>query len=405
MLTNKQIIEKLVNSQIRKSIKVVVNSDSTQNVITQTLNSAIAAIFNAHLENERDMILEREQYERVAGSVKRNGFKKFTIAGLFGRMSLRRPVVRSGTLKLPLATALKNAGTALRDLLAIRFWLRGVGTRGVAEEVNKALGTKLSHSTVSVITNTLEPLLREWETRPIPAGIKYLFLDAIYLPVRRGSVRKQALLVALGVTEKGERHILGFLLGDRESADSWKALIKDLLKRGLNRSALSLTVSDEHKGIESAVSNELGVPHQLCIVHLLRNVRLRVAAPHRKKFISDFRDIFWAETRDESSRALGALQGRWGSVYPKAVSLIIRRFEDHMQFQKEPKEFWTLLRSSNLIERFNLELRRRLNSAGAMQTELEVLKLIWAISTSQEERWSKRTWTARKNRRKEVALA
>jgi transposase-like protein len=406
MLTNSQIIEKIVNSQVRQRVKSAIQPEKLQNILMQEMNSAIAIAFNERLESERDIALERDQYQRVAGSVKRNGFKPFTIAGLFGRITLQRPVARSGTLVLPLAKALKSAGTTLRDVLAIRFWLRGASTRAVAEELNSVIGTKLSHSTVSTLTNTLEPVLREWETRPVPKGIKYLFLDAIYLPVRRpGFTSKQALLAALGVTGDGRRHILGFLLGDKESSDSWKALVKDLLARGLDRQLLSLVISDEHKGIESAVKDLLGVPHQLCVVHLLRNVRLRVAAPHRKAFIASFREIFWAEGRDEANRALGAMQGRWGAAYPNAVSLVVRRFEDHMLFQSEPEHFWTLLRSSNLIERFNLELRRRLNSAGTMHSELEVLKLTWAVSLPQEARWAKHLWKERNVREKELAFA
>lgn len=406
MLSNNQVIEKIVNSQVRNRVRAAVQQGTLQNILTQEINSTISAAFNAQLMSERDEALERPPYERVEGSVKRNGYKEFTVAGIWGSLRLRRPAVRKGTLFLPLARALKTAGTALRDVLAVRFWLRGAATRAVAEELNSAMGTKMSHSTVSQLTNALEPVLREWEKRPIPGGIKYLFLDALYLPVRRpGFTSKQALLVALGVTGEGKRHILGFLLGDRESTDSWKALIKDLLERGLDRQQINLAISDEHKGIESAVKDLLGVPHQLCVVHLLRNARLRVAAPHRKAFVASFRDIFWAEGRDESLRALGAMQGRWGVAYPKAVSMVTRRFEDHLQFMKEPKHLWTLLMSSNLIERFNLELRRRLNSAGTMHSELEVLKLVWAVSMPQEKRWEGKFWKARKVREMEVAMA
>jgi len=264
----------------------------------------------------------------------------------------------------------------------------------------------MSHSTVTKLTNALEPVLREWETRPVPQGIVYLLLDAIYLPVRRpGFTSKQALLVALGVTAEGKRHMLGFLLGDRESEDSWKALVKDLLNRGLDRNALKLAVSDEHSGIELAVRDLLAVPHQLCVVHLLRNTRLRVAAPHRRLFLDNFRAIFWAKTREEALTAIGAMQGRWSAAYPKAVLLVMRRVEDHLHFMKEPEHFWTLLRTSNLIERFNLELRRRLRSAGTMHSELEVLKLVWAVSQAQEERWAKHLWKGRKVQEKELALA
>lgn len=405
MLTTNEIIEKIAYSQLRKRVHTAVQPGTMNYIVSHEINCMIAEALNAKLAAERDSAIGRLPYERLEGSVKRNGFKLFKLPGLWGALTLRRPAVRKGRLDLPLARALKAAGTGLRDVLAMRFWLRGCSTRAVAQELNASMGTKLSYSTVTKLTNALEPALREWETRPIPQGIVYLLLDAIYLPVRRpGFTSKQALLVALGVTAEGKRHILGFLLGDKESEDSWKALVKDLLNRGLDRNALKLVVSDEHSGIELAVRDLLGVPHQLCLIHLQRNVRLRVPAPHREAFLQDFRNIFWAETREAALTAAGTMQGRWGAAYPKAVSLVTRRFEDHLRFMSEPQSFWTLLRSSNLIERFNLELRRRLNSAGTMHSELEVLKLIWSISQAQEERWAKNPWKGRKLQAKEVAL-
>ena len=406
MLTTNEIIEKIAYSQLRKRVHTAVQPGTMNYIVSHEINCLIAEALNERLAAERDSAIGRLPYERLEGSVKRNGFKMFKLPGLWGMLKLRRPAVRKGRLDLPLARALKSAGTGLRDVLAMRFWLRGCSTRAVAQELNATMGTKLSHSTVSKLTNALEPALREWETRAIPKGIAYLLLDAIYLPVRRpGFTSKQALLVALGVTPEGKRHMLGFLLGDKESEDSWKALVKDLLNRGLDRNALKLAISDEHSGIELAVRDLLSVPHQLCVIHLLRNARLRIPAPHRKAFLEDFKNIFWAETREAALTAVGTMQGRWGTAYPKAVSLVMRRYEDHLRFMNEPKIFWTLLRSSNLIERFNLELRRRFNSAGTMHSELEVLKLVWAVSLPQEERWAKHPWKGIKVQEKELALA
>src|SRR4029077_14923610 len=183
-----------------------------------------------------------------------------------------------------------------------------------AEELRGAIGARMSASTVSTVTNALEPVIRAWESSPIPAGIRYLFLDALYLPVRRpGFTKDQALLIAIGVDGESRRHVLGFMLGDRESKDSWSALISDLLGRGLDREALRLVVSDEHKGIESAVTEKLGIAHQLCIVHLMRNVRARVAARDWSGFIDDMHAVFWTASREQALLALGNLRGRWAA--------------------------------------------------------------------------------------------
>jgi len=404
VLTVSQMIEKHANQQLRNRIREIVQPGSLQAIMSQEVNSILAEALNTQLAAERDQALGRASYERKPGP-SRNGYKAVKCPGLFGPLALRRPVIRKGYLRSPLLAALKDAGKNLRNLLAERFWLRGASTRATAAEINAALGTRLSHSTISSITNALEPTLREWESRPIPAGICYLFLDALYLPVRRpGFTSEQALLAALGLDETGRRYILGFMLGDRESRDAWEAFLSSLLARGLSREALRLVVSDEHKGIEAAVASCLARPHQLCLVHKLRNLRLRVAAPDRKAFMADIHDVFWAADRESARQALGRLEARWQRAYPKAVAITIQRFEDYTRFFAEPEKFWTILRSNNVLERFNRELRRRLRSAGAMHSELEVLKLTWAVSEAQEQRWAKRKlWTKKKKQPMKLA--
>lgn len=395
MLTAGQLIECVAHSQLRRKVRMSLQPGTLNSIVATEVSAVILESLNAQLVAERDEALARAPYERVEGSPKRNGFKLVSLPGLWGRMTLRRPVVRSGSLPLRLLDALKAGGQHLRDVLAARLWLRGASTRAVAEEIRAAIGARLSHSTVSTLTNALEPAIRAWETSPIPAGIRYLFLDALYLPVRRpGFTKEHALLVALGVDAENRRHVLGFALGNRESKDSWASLIKDLLARGLDREALRMVVSDEHKGIESAVAELLGISHQLCVVHLLRNVKHRVASPDWKAVLEDLHRVFWAASREEAVRALGELVGRWGRRYPKAIGLVTRRFEDHVRFFDEPATVWTLLRCTNLIERFNRELRRRFDSAGAMHSELEVSKFVWSVAQAQHRRWA-RAWKPR----------
>lgn len=119
---------------------------------------------------------------------------------------------------------------------------------------------------------------------------------------RPGFTSEQALLVALGVDESGRTHVLGFSVGDRES--------KDLIARGLDPKAQRLVVSDAHKGIIAAVADRLSAPHQLCVVHKLRNVKYHVARPDWKAFPADFRKVFWADSRERAFEAAGALRAR-----------------------------------------------------------------------------------------------
>ena len=396
MQTVSQMVERYGNQQVRARVRQVVQPGTIKAVIEAEVNGLIADALNGALKDEQEALLGRAPHERVPGSPSRNGYKSLWLPGWFGRLPLRKPVVREGGVPSPLLAALKAAGRHTRDVLATRFWLRGTSTRAVADELNAALGTKLTRSTVSTLTNALEPTLRAWETRAIPAGIRYLLLDALYLPVRRpGFTHEQALLVALGIDGEGRRHFLGLLLGDRESEASWAALLKDLEQRGLVRKDLRLVISDEHKGIEAAVSRRLGVRHQLCLVHHLRRIKARIAAPDWKAFHADFIAIFWANGPEAARQALGRLEAGWAKRYPTAVRLILEGFEGHTRFFTEAPKLWSLLRSTNLLERFILELRRRLRPAGTMQSELEVLKLTWIQASEQEKRWAGRPWKVR----------
>lgn len=382
-----------LSQQTRKFIRSKIRQELDPGLILalaeSEMHSALADALNESLLKEQTHGLGRNLHERSeTQSLSRNGYKPFWLKGIFSSVLLQRPVLRGVTPPSGVIAALKRSGKNLLGILATRFWLRGTSTRAVAQELNAAFGTKLRSADVSVLTNKLLPEIHAWLNRPIPQVISYLFLDAIYLPVRISKfTAKQAILVALGVDSENKRHVLGFLLGDRESEDSWSALIQELKARGMDTSKLKLVISDDHKAIGVAVSKHLAVPHQLCVVHKMRNVRVRIAAPDQKAFLADFKKIFWADSRPEAYKAIGLLQATWGKRYPKAVELTVTDPERFLVFLDEPRPIWKTLRSSNLIERFNRELRRRLRPAGAMQAEGEVWKLVWSVSKEQERRW------------------
>jgi transposase-like protein len=399
MQTVSQMVERHAHGQARARVRQIVQTGTVRAVIEAEINTVIAEALNGALEGERDAVLGRASYERLDDSGIRNGHRTVRVPGLLGPLTLKQPLLRVGGMVSPVLRALRAAAHAGIGVLAVRGWLRGLSTRAVSEELRAATGARISASTVSTLTNALAPVAEAWTQRPIPGGIQYLLLDAFYLPVRRrAATTTQALLVALGIGADGSRSILGFCLGDRESEDTWGGLLRDLLARGLQRDALCLVVSDEHKAIEAAVAKVLALRHQLCLVHRMRNVRYRVATADRAAFLADFRAIFWAPNREAALTAAGRFGARWERAYPKAVRLTLDRLESGLEFFAEPKGLWPLLRSTNLIERFIRESRRRLDSAGAMQGEGEVTKLFWSISVEQEKRWAKRRYWSGQHR-------
>ena len=398
-------LQALAREKTETMVRSAVGTRQIGQWVSETLNQQVSEALNTQLEKERDEELGRQPYERQEESRYRNGFKRVWVPGFLGRMELRKPVVRKGRFVSQTLQAVRTGSQALMGFLGMNFWLKGASTRSVAAGLNEAFGTRLTANHISQMTNALAPTLEAWEKRSIPKGIQYLYLDALYLTMRRQEAGvKQALLVAIGVDANLKRHFLGYMVGDRESEASWEAMVEDLLKRGLDRESLRMVVSDAHGGIIAAVEKRLGVTHQLCVVHKMKNVRIRVAFKDQKAFMADFKAVYWAGSREKALVALGSLKQKWGKTYPKAVEMTEEKFEAYSRFFREDPKFWMITRSSNLIERFNLELRRRLNPAGMMQNDLELTKLVWAVSQAQQERWDRlKVHTSRKEAEAQAA--
>ena len=391
MKSSSEVLRKQLHALARSKVRGCSQPGTVLSLIEDEMQMFLTQVLNQKLQEEQDAVLARPRYQRGAAGRYRNGYKAVRLSGLLRALRLRRPVLRRGTPRSPTLRLLRRVGNSMLSLLASRFWLRGTSTRAVAQELNGVFGTKLSACDVSRFSQELLPQLEGWLQRPIEQPIAYLYLDALYLPVRKpGFTTKQALLCAIGIATDGTKHVLAFMLGDRENLASWTSLLDELLKRGLDRSTLRLVISDEHKAIVGAVEQRLGVAHQLCLVHKMRNALVRVAAKHRKAFYADFKATFWATDKDQALRALGRLEASWTNIYPKATAIAISNPTAFLRFMDQPQKLWTILRSSNFIERFNRELRRRLRSAGAMHSEDELWKLVASISIEQEKRWLKR---------------
>lgn len=400
-----QYLQVLARQKMDSKVKDLLDPGLMQKWAAEAFNRQVLEAINAQMVKERDEFLGRQPYQRDTETVYRNGFKSVSAHSLGGLLTLQKPVLRCGGFVSPTWKAVRKAGRALLGFLAGRLWLQGLGTRSASREINDTFGTRLSPNSITQITRDMAPAIREWEKRPMPSNLRYLYLDALYVALRGPEhFEKSALLVAIGVDESMKRHFLGFLLVSRENRETWSALIQDLLGRGLTNSSIRLVISDAHEGIREAVKDLLRTPHQLCVVHKQRNARARVSHANQKAFIADFNQVFWAQSRSQALVALGQLKSRWERVHPKAVETVERDLEDYMRFFDEDRKFWTITRSSNLIERFMEELRRRLKPARGMQNEFELDKLVYGVATAQQARWDRlKVHTSRKEARSQAA--
>lgn len=349
------------------------------------------------VDAEIEEVLGVERYAREVRGGYRHGHRDRMLSTSFGPAELRLPRARvfaDGGGEEEFRSNLVrrySRRTAEVDGAIMMSYLAGANTRRVRKALAPMLkGSPLSKSAVSRVVNELKHSFDKWRTRPLDQHrIAYLFLDAIQVPVRSDRrSQSMAVLVALGVHETGERELLGLMLVATESGAAWKTFIEDLSARGLGEPVLCAI--DGHQGLRKAIAATWpNAAVQRCTVHKLHNLRL--ACP--KKSWPDLHADYKAIVEAPSGKAARAAFDRFVRVWrlrcePVAVSLL-EAGEELLTHYRFPRSQWKALRTTNAIERLNLEFRRRIKTQGSLPNESSVLYLFYGLCASGQVRLRK----------------
>ncbi len=349
-------------------------------------------ILQQALEDEVTQFLGRARYERAGEPVShRNGYEPRTVKTTSGPVRLERPRVRdAGKLAFESKVLGKRVTrTHALESLVISSFLRGLSTRDVEAALEEVFEEQVaSKSTVSRVCQDTRERYRQWcERRLEEHDIVYLFLDAIYLKLRPDDAPAEGVLVCWGVTLQGSKVLLGLALGSRESYESWLAFGRDLVDRGLR--APALVIADGAPGIWKAVA-ELwpSAIEQRCTVHALRNVNSKLPERHHAEVKSRWWRIFdEARSAGEARQQLQALAGEYRGAYPSAMAVIERDLDALVAHLRFPAEHRKRVRSTNLLERTFVEVRRRTKVIGRFPGETSALSLIWAVLELSSRAW------------------
>lgn len=355
-------------------------------------------ILQQALEDEVSEFLGRDRYERAGEAVSyRNGYEPRKVATTSGTVELERPRVRDAS-KLGFESKVLGKGvtrTYALESLVIGSFLRGLSTRDVEAVLEEAFDEPIaSRSTVSRICEDTRERYRRWCQRRLEEhDVVYLFLDAIYLKLHPDDTPAEGVLVAWGVTLEGRKVLLGLQLGSRESYDSWLAFGRDLVARGMR--APALVVADGAPGIWKA-TRELWpqANEQRCTVHALRNVTGKLPERHHPEVKAS-----WWKTFDEASspaearRGLEAIVADYRGAYPSAMAVIERDIDALVVHLRWPSEHRKRIRTTNLLERTFVEVRRRTKVIGRFPGESSALSLIWAVLELSSRGWRGVTMT------------
>jgi putative transposase len=349
-------------------------------------------ILQQALENEVSEFLGRGRYERAEETVShRNGYEPRTVKTTSGPLELERPRVRDAS-KLGFESRLLGrhvTRTYALESLVISSFLRGLSTRDVEAMLEDTFDQPVSsRSTVSRILEDTRERYRRWCKRRLDEhDLVYLFLDAIYLKLHPDDTPAEGVLVAWGVTLEGRKVLLGLQLGSRESYENWLAFGRDLIARGMN--APGLICADGAPGLWKA-ARELW-PHadeQRCTVHALRNVTSKLPERHHTEVKARWWKTFdQAASPAEARRELEAIIADYRTAYPSAMAVIERDLDALVAHLRWPSEHRKRIRTTNLLERTFVEVRRRTKVIGRFPGETSALSLIWAVLELSSRGW------------------
>jgi putative transposase len=270
------------------------------------------------------------------------------------------------------------------------MFLGGMSTRTLSLMSERLIGRSISASEVSKASKELTEAVERWRERDLSGeSVKYIFVDGVFFSMRiDGTIEKVPVLVAIGVTESGHRMVLGLQAGDKESASSWREFFKDLKRRGLNGTTVTLGIMDGLVGLERIFKEEFPKAKvQRCQIHVSRNVLAKVPRKLKKCIADEVRSIFYASSKQKAMEFFEQFKARWQKELPSAVKCLDNSLEACLTYLNFPEEEWICLRTSNVIERLNKEFKRRTKPMEILAGERSCYTLLAFVCLKMELKW------------------
>lgn len=353
------------------------------------VNKLLESVLNQVLKAQVTEQINAENYERTDDrKAYRNGNYPHQLTTRVGAITLHVPRLRDGKFSTELFSRYQRSEQAF-VLALLEMVVNGVSTRKVSLVTEELCGTSMSKSTVSELCKRLDPIVIAWNTRPLSdTRFPFVLVDALYLKVREdGRVRSRGVMIATGVNESGYREVLGLMLGDTESEESWSEFFVSLKNRGLR--GTDIIVSDNHAGLVKAVKKQFqGITWQRCQTHFMRNVMDATPKHMKDEVHTRLRLILDASDTQTARLLLQQFTAAYAEKLTRAMAVIENGFDDVTAVLNLPEKYRKRLRTTNSVERLNEEVRRRERVIRIFPNRESVVRLIGALLMELDEKWA-----------------
>ncbi|EIV99169.1 LOW QUALITY PROTEIN: transposase [Thermoanaerobacter siderophilus SR4] len=355
----------------------------------EKLAKLLESVLNQILAAQATEQVKAEPYERTEERQDyRNGYYSRSLITRVGTLTLRVPRLRNGKFTTDLFNRYQRSEQAL--LLALmEMVVNGVSTRKIEEITYELCGTEFSKSTISELCKNLDPIITAWNSRPLrEKSFPFVIVDAMVIRVREeGRVRQRSVLIAVGINEDGYREVLGLMIGDSESEKSFCEFFSWLKQRGLH--GVDLVVSDHHRGLVQAICRHFqGATWQRCQTHFMRNILDKTPKALQKELHAKLRAIFEAPDPRTARMLLNQVLDEYRDKALKAMEILEEGFEDAIAVLELPEPYRRRLRTTNMLERLNEEIRRRERVIRIFPSRESGIRLIGALLMEQDEKWA-----------------
>jgi len=351
-------------------------------MVKETLETAMVV--------ELERVLSAGHYERTS---QRQGFRKG-----FRQRQLGTGVGVIRDLRVPRAAGIHYQPEAIeafrrRDRLVeegIReLFFQGISTRNVGKVLKLLTGESVSAGTVSRLTQQLDHEVGAFHLRSLDERYRYLFLDGVVVSTRQGASHgKLVLLCATALTHGGKRVFLDFRKAKSESEAEWRVLLNSLYNRGVRPEQLELITTDGGTGLHSALLEVYGdVPRQRCWAHKLRNVASYLRRANQEVCLKQAKLIYLSSTRREAVRRFWEWARAWRDLEPKAVACLEKDLEELLAVFAVPPAHRQRVRTTNMIERFFRDVRRRTRPMGCFQNAASAERTLYFQAARYNQKW------------------
>lgn len=355
------------------------NEVALKGELKNLVRNSVEKTLNELLNHEADRLVNAQRYER---NTDRKGYRSghydrnFTTTS--GKVTLHVPKLKGITFETAIIERYRRRETSIEEAL-IEMYLAGVSVRRV-EDITEALwGTRVSSGTISNLNQKAYEHIETWRCRPLTGEYAYVYMDGVYLKRSWGDeIQNVSVLVAIGVDQDGYREILGAAEGMKEDYESWKTFLLWLKERGLK--GVRLFIGDKNLGMLETIGEVFPeAKYQRCIVHFYRNVFSVVPRGKMRRVAMMLKAIHAQESKKAArEKAQQVVEELKEMKLGKAAQKVEDSIEETLTFMGFPSQHWTRIRTNNMLERVNREIKRRTRAIGAFPDGNSALMLVCA---------------------------